>query len=330
MTHPSGTLESPPRRAVAALALATVVVGSAIGGAPGRRWDAPLMQLPAATTSPFVRARSAVAANNGLRALHALAPRGATRTPDLTATLGPIVTRDLTGKLGPSEIPNLARRGAPALDPPPQPGPFAIDLYDKGDFVSQSRVDWCVPASILSMMRMIDLPGERAAPTQAKLDRLARSLSSSRLRGAGSEPEGWAGSLNRLGYGPYEVRAERTRRAAIATAARAIRLTGRPVGLLVWRGAHAWVVSGFRATADPAYTDDFVVTHLSVLDPWYPRVSSIWGASKSPDASVPVRLVAKDYVAWRRPAVRYLEKDGRFVLLVPVADVTAVSAVDLP
>ena len=244
--------------------------------------------------------------------------------------LDPIATRDVTGTLDPSAISDVEARKTPALDPPPQPGPFAIDLYDKGDFVSQSRVDWCVPASILSMMRMIDLPGERAAPTQANLDSLARSLSTSRLRGAGSEPEGWAGSLNRLGYGPYEVRAERTRKAAIATAARALRLTGRPVGLLVWRGAHAWVVSGFRATADPAYTDDFVVTHLSVVDPWYPRVSSIWGPSKSPDARIRMSLVAKDYLAWRRPAVRYREKDGRFVLVVPVADVTAGSADDLP
>jgi hypothetical protein len=160
------------------------------------------------------------------------------------------------------------------LDPPPQAGPFAIDLFEKGDFVSQARVDWCVPASILTMMRMIDLARDPMAPTQKELDRLARSLSTERLRGAGSEPEGWAGSLNRLGYGPYEVRAERTRAAAIATAARALRLTGRPVGLLVWRGAHAGVISGFRATADPAYTDDFTVTHIRSGDPPVRRILS--------------------------------------------------------
>jgi hypothetical protein len=214
----------------------------------------------------------------------------------------------------------------PVLDPPPKAGRFAIDLYDKGDFVSQARADWCVPASILAMMNMTDGDGDRPMPTQRKLDRLARSLSTPRLRGAGSEPEGWAGSLNRLGLGPYEVRSERTRAAAIATAARALRLTGRPVGLLIWRGAHAWVMSGFRATADPAYTDDFKVTHVHVLDPWYPRVSSIWGPAKRPDAIIPVRRLAEDYLAWRRPTVRYPEKDGRFVLVVPVAERPAVLA----
>ena len=34
-------------------------------------------------------------------------------------------------------------------------------------------------------------------------------------------------------------------------AAKAMRTTGKPVGLLMWRGRHAWVMSGFRATADP-------------------------------------------------------------------------------
>jgi hypothetical protein len=86
-------------------------------------------------------------------------------------------------------------------------------------------------------------------------------------------------------------------------------------------------MSGFRATADPAYTDDFRVTHISVVDPWYPRVSSIWGPAKRPDAIVPVRRLAEDYLAWRRPTVRYPEKDGRYVLVVPVADAPAIGAV---
>jgi hypothetical protein len=193
-----------------------------------------------------------------------------------------------------------------------------MNLYRRGDFVSQARTDWCVPASILTMMNMIDEARDRTRPSQARLDRLARRLSSSRLQGAGSEPEGWAGALNRLGYGRYVVKAERTRPAALRAAARAIRLTGRPVGLLMWRGAHAWVVSGFRATSDPATTNDFIVTHLYVEDPWYPRVSSIWGRSQPPGTRVAVAQLFGSYLRWKR-AVPYVEKDGRFVLVMPVA-----------
>ncbi len=204
------------------------------------------------------------------------------------------------------------------LDRPARSRPFVMDLYHQGDFVSQSRADWCVPAAIQTMMNAIDPGAERSRPSQRALDRLARSLSSERLVGRGSEPEGWAGALNERDYGPYVVMAEPTRREAIAAAARAIRVTGKPVGLLMWRGAHAWVMSGFEATADPAWTDDFTVTHVRVSDPWYPRTSSIWGRARDPDARIAVADLAPSYLRWHRPTVRYAELDGRFVLVIPV------------
>ena len=200
--------------------------------------------------------------------------------------------------------------------------PFAVDLYEKGDFVSQARADWCVPAAVQTMAYLMVRGRSRdgAVPPQRRLDRLARSLSSDRLVGPGSEPEGWAGTLNELGLGPYVVVSARTRDDAIAAAARAMALTRRPVGLLMWRGAHAWVMSGFEATANPATSNDAVVTSVQVLDPWYPRSSSIWGPAQPPDTRIAVSRLAADFLPWRRPAVRYAEKDGQFVLVLPVAD----------
>jgi hypothetical protein len=222
----------------------------------------------------------------------------------------------------PSQVP-LTTSGeppaSPALDPPAGPGRFAIDLHRKGDFVSQATTEWCVPAAILTMINVIDGADGRDPPSQRRLDRLARALSSPRLRGPGSEPEGWAKTLNRLGYGRYTVVAERTRERALATAARALRLTNRPVGILVWRGAHAWVMTGFEATADPARTDDFRVTRVRVSDPWYPRRAAAWGRPPAPDARITVAALARVYRPWRRPLARYEELDGRFVLVLPVA-----------
>ena len=199
--------------------------------------------------------------------------------------------------------------------------PFEIDLYEPGDFVSQARSDWCVPAAIQTMANLAATAksSSRPVPSQRQLDRLARSLSSDRLVGPGSEPEGWAGALNELGLGPYVVVSVRTRGEAIGTAARAMALTRRPVGLLMWRGAHAWVMSGFEATANPATADRYVVTSIRVVDPWYPRTSSIWGAGQRPDTVIPVAKLAADFLPWRRPAVRYVEKDGQYVLVLPVA-----------
>jgi hypothetical protein len=324
MTDLSGPTKRIPQQVGIPLRLAMVVIAVAIGTATGRAADDPPPQPSAPPVISSHLNESAAGSPSGhLRT-------GAWSTPSPPAMSQLRSAGDLAGALraaamepsqpAPTPPPSTPDPPRSALDPPPSAGRFAIDLYDKGDFVSQARADWCVPASILSMMNMIDADRIGQTPTQRKLDRLARSLSTPRLRGAGAEPEGWAASLDRLGLGPYEVRAERTRSAAITAAARALRLTGRPVGLLMWRGAHAWVMSGFRATADPAYTDHFSVTHIYVLDPWYPRVSSIWGPARPPGATVPVRRLAEDFLAWRRPAVRYPEKDGRFVLVVPVVD----------
>ena len=253
-----------PRHAGIAIGLVAALLAIAIADFPAQLANGNTGPPVALPSQPAPSAPTAAISDSPERLGQAPAvPHG---TPALHRTTPPV-----------EAVPGDRLPESPAVGPRPTRRPFAMDLFERGDFVSQVRNDWCVPASILSMINMIDTAGARKPATQRALDRLARRFSSPRLRGAGSEPEGWARTLDRLGYGPYEVRAERTRAAAIRTAARAIRQTGRPVGLLVWRGAHAWVVSGFRATADPAQTNAFVVTHLMVLDPWYPRRSSVWG-----------------------------------------------------
>jgi len=167
------------------------------------------------------------------------------------------------------------------------------------------------------MINIMSPGADRTRATQMRLHRLARRLGPAPDKGA--EPEGMARVLESLGFGKYRVVAARSRAAAYKAAATAIRLTGRPVALLVWRGAHNWVMSGFRSTADPALGDGFKVTHLWIEDVWYPRISDIWGESRPPDSLVPVGRMPEDYLPWRRPTGRYPGKDGKFVLIVPVA-----------
>lgn len=220
----------------------------------------------------------------------------------------------------PEPPPSPSPSPGPALDPPPVDGPFAIDLYRKGDYVSELTKVMCVPAAMQTMINIMKKGADRTAATQRRLYTLARRLSTDRLVGDGAEPEGWARGLNQMGYGPYVVDSRGSIGAAIKTAAKALRMTNRPVGLLTWRGAHSWVMSGFKATADPAVTDDYRVTHVYIEDVWYPRVSSIWGASRPPDSLVPVSRLKEDYLPWRRPTGRYPEKDGKFVIVIPVAE----------
>jgi hypothetical protein len=170
------------------------------------------------------------------------------------------------------------------------------------------------------LARRFDSSAEHSKATQKGLYRMARQLSTRTLVGKGAEPIGWARGLEQLGHGGFEVGVHPTRRAAVQAAAKAIRLTGRPAGLLVWRGAHSWVMSGFHATADPAVTDDFTVTDVYIEDVWYPYVSSIWGRSRPPDALVPFGELKEDYLKWRRPTRRYPGMDGQFVTILPVSD----------
>jgi len=207
------------------------------------------------------------------------------------------------------------------LRPRPRRGAFTMDVDKAGAFASEATPEWCVPAAMLTMINIVKKRSPiDSVPEQQRLYNLARRHSTDKLTGAGAEPEGWAEGLNREGIGPYIVHVAVSRRFALREAARAIRLTGRPVGILAWRGAHSMVMTGFRATGDPAFTDDFEVTHVVMTDVWYPRFSSIWGESLPPGSRETVERLAQDFLPWRRPDVTYPNKDGKYIVILPVRD----------
>jgi hypothetical protein len=190
-----------------------------------------------------------------------------------------------------------------------------MDLYHKGDFVGELTKVWCLPAAMQTSMNVMDAGADTTRATQARIFSLARKLAPA--PDGAAEPEGWAKGLAKLGYGAYAVTQKSSIADAIHLVARQIRLTNRPAGLMVWRGAHSWVVSGFTATADPALTDHFTVTAVRIEDVWYPRFSTIWGYSRPPDALVPISALPADYLPWKRPTGRYPGKDGKFVVVIP-------------
>lgn len=244
----------------------------------------------------------------------ALVPGTAQPTPRASVPPSPTSRHDETGARAKPD------RRVLRLRPRPQAGPFTMNLYRPGDFVHQQTKDWCVAGSTQTMMNIIDKGRPNlSASFQEHLYRKGRKLSPNKrkLGPIGVDLIGWAELLDSGGYGPYVVDGAGTRRAAIRKAARALRMTGRPVGLVTWRGAHSWVMSGFTATADPASSKDYEVTAVYVQDTWYPYVSTIWGASRPPDALVPVAALAEDYLPYRRPRARYPDRDGRFMLILP-------------
>jgi hypothetical protein len=217
--------------------------------------------------------------------------------------------------------PEPAAPGAPA-------GPFRMDLYRPGDFVSQTNLVQCVGASMQMMLNMMRPVDDRSAQYQLRLQNLARQWSPRTFGGLepgapqrqrrGASSRGWAFVLTRLGFGPYRVTSATTMAEAVRWAAVAMRRTGRPVGLLVWRGAHAWVMSGFEATSDPLTDSSAEITHVYVQDPLYPRTSSVWGPSPEPGAKLPLAALDDDFVPWR-PG-RSNGMSGRFVVVLPLVD----------
>ena len=200
-----------------------------------------------------------------------------------------------------------------------------MNLYREGAFVSEYTPYYCLPAAMQVMINIMgDDRMDTSRETQDRLYELAGELDGVDLprRVHDVEPEGWARGLAAEGYGRWEVRAEPTRRDAIRLAARQIRVTGKPVGLLTWRGAHSWVMSGFEATADPLHHEEFEVTGAWIQDVWWPRLSTIWGESDPPNTLVPFERLDQDYLKYRRPYGKFPDKDSQFVLVIPLEDDT--------
>jgi hypothetical protein len=230
----------------------------------------------------------------------------------------------------------LAIGAAPAVVPGPSTyaattARFHLDLARPGDYVAQANFVQCVGASMQMMLNIVGPADDRSAATQRRLQALARDLSGPTRAGfarKGASVRGWSAGLNELGAGHYQLVGTTRLDEAMRLAASAIRMTGKPVGLLVWGGRHAWVMSGFEATADPARTAAFTVTRAIVLDPLYPYGSSRWGASPKPRQAITLATLGAQFVPRRRgtwpgavvgteSAASMTALAGRYVLVLP-------------
>jgi hypothetical protein len=196
--------------------------------------------------------------------------------------------------------------------------PYVYDLGKRSDFVSQTNLVQCVGASMQMMLNMLAPGADGSAKTQLRLQTIARAWSPPRPAGRerqGASVVGWAAGLNLVGAGPYFVVGTDTIEEAMLTAAIAMRTTGKPVGLLMWRGRHAWVMSGFRATADPLRAGARVTAAI-VEDPLYPRGSSVWGPSPAPGTALSIKALGRQFVP-RRSSSSYPGLAGKYVLVIP-------------
>jgi hypothetical protein len=244
----------------------------------------------------------------------------------------------------PSSSSSASPSSSPSAEPSAGPAPRSpiggtngktvrLDLAGPRDYVAQTNLVQCVGASVQMMLNIIKPGADRTAAYQRRLQVQARSLSGPKPPGFvryGASVIGWAATLERRGGGDYEVVGADTLQQAMRIAARSIHDERRPVGLLVWRGRHAWVMSGYEAVVDRTAPGGFRVTRADVLDPLHPYGgSTVWGASPKPGSSISVKAVGRQFVRreprpgspwtifWRSiPGNAALE--GKYVLVVPV------------
>ncbi len=239
---------------------------------------------------------------------------------DVVVTPRPSVTPAPSVSLAPGET------APPTPEPTPAPERRRIDLQilddPAADFIHQDDHDWCAVAGTQMVLAIHGQAPLTKAYQRDLAGRIDDWESRRDSRNGGWGPSAMVAALEANGVPGYEVRAYESRQDALTDAARAIEATEAPVILLTWRGAHTWIMTGFRADADPTVFDDARISGVYIQDPWYPWVSSIWGPSDPPGNLEDMAEMRRNYLPWARPEGSYPGRDGRYIAVVPTLPLT--------
>ncbi|HEY7523619.1 MAG TPA: hypothetical protein VH720_08170 [Candidatus Limnocylindrales bacterium] len=224
----------------------------------------------------------------------------------------------------PSVEPGTSASPPPSPTPPPVRRPVDVNLLRTPNrfFASEIDNDWCAVAGV-QMVLAIHGKGDTSDGFQREI---AGGIDAWESRqdsiNGGWGPAAMVEALNAYGVRGYEIRAYESRDQALRDGARALQRTHAPVILLAWRGAHTWVMTGFRAPADPSVFKGVDLSGTYILDPWYPRISNIWGPSDGPGVFQDRAEMARNFLRWDRPEGRYPDRDGKFIAVVPTIPIT--------
>ncbi len=234
------------------------------------------------------------------------------------------------GVAGADPTPTPTDGGDPTATPTPTPTPtpspvviaYRTSLLHAGDFSRQYTRYQCVGASLQTMRNMIWSYNNRGPNLQRRLWRIARANSRYTADG-GADPYGWATATSLAGQGRYVLIAAPTMAGAVKAAAKGIATTGRPAGIVVWHGTHAWVLTGFEATADPTQTDDYRVVTVRIADPLWPYYRVNRYRIYRPGTRLYMSSLARNFSTYH-DARRDDRIEGLFVAIVPLLDGAAV------
>jgi hypothetical protein len=187
-----------------------------------------------------------------------------------------------------------------------------FNLYRAGTFVTQKKFTWCVAASVQMMVNIVRHHHDRTTKTQARMIEYAQYWDDGPYgEDGGTDLTGWITALHHFGAGKYRAIGTNTPGEALRAAATAMRQTGRPAGILVMDGRHAWVLHGFESHSDPRHDARAWIRAVRISGPLYP-VQQKNGYDPAPNT----RLSVKALERWFTPSsVGTLV--GKYVVVIP-------------
>ena len=130
-----------------------------------------------------------------------------------------------------------------------------VNLYRNGTFTTQKSWLWCTAAGVQIVRNIVDRKTDHSTASQRRYFNWMRGHNRYDLPlSAGVDPAGWAAGLRHFVDDRYRLVSSRSFDSALRSAVKRLRLTNLPVALTVSHGNHGWILTGFRATADPAVT----------------------------------------------------------------------------
>ena len=200
-----------------------------------------------------------------------------------------------------------------------------VDLYRSGVFTTQKTWLWCTAADVQIIRNIVRRTSDHTTKNQRRYFAWMRQHNRYRLPlSAGVDAQGWAAGLRHFVDDRYRLVVSKTFESALRLAVTRLRETNLPVGITVSHGNHAWILTGFRATADPARTTDFTITSVRVVGPLYGKQSRN-GYDMKPDTRLTVAQFRRFFTPWRY-APKHMVWDGRYVSIQPIPATASTAA----
>jgi hypothetical protein len=194
-----------------------------------------------------------------------------------------------------------------------------IDLYRNGVFTTQKTWRYCTPADVQIMRNIVHHESDHSRAGQDRYWTYMRAHNRYALPIAdGMDPAGWTAGLRHYVDDRYRLVSSRYFSSALKSAVTWLRKRNRPVGLLVAHGDHAWILTGFTATADPAKTSNFKVTSVRVVGPLWGLQSRTYGYDMRPDRKLTPGQLADFLTPWHYARI-HMVWEGLYETIQPIA-----------